>query len=245
MAPRARSKALFTTAVVACLQSHCTSFAPASVNQRNKVSLPKLKTPTDHSTSVHQLAATSTSPDPSNVIDNSSEPYCQLRRSILTSSLVATFGISACFEGNVAIAADGKLGALLADIKEARGQLDDVPDLIKAEKWDAVRAILVKPPLSTMWTSGGQNKLLNNYADAIGNEIPDGDEIAALELREDVISHLRYLDMAVYNNVFNPIASEGQSGATKELVRSYYEDPTNEWKASTKAIDELIGLASP
>ena len=41
-------------------------------------------------------------------------------------------------------------------------------------------------------------------ADAIGNEL-DGDEIAALELREDLISHLRYLDMAVYNNVFNPI----------------------------------------
>ena len=96
-----------------------------------------------------------------------------------------------------------------------------------------------------MWTSGGQNKLLNNYADAIGNEVPDGDEIAALELREEIISHLRYLDMAVYNNVFNPIATEGQSGATKELVRSYYEDPTNEWRASTKAIDELIGLATP
>lgn len=96
-----------------------------------------------------------------------------------------------------------------------------------------------------MWTSGGQNKLLSNYADAIGNELPGGDEMAALELREDVVSHLRYLDMAVYNNVFNPIGSEGQSGATKELVRSYYEDPTNEWKASKSAIDELIGLASP
>ena len=106
----------------------------------------------------------------------------------------------------------------------------------------AVRAILVKPPLSDMWTSGGQNKLLKSYADEIGNA--DGDEIAALELREEVTSHLRYLDMAVYNNVFNPIASEGQSGATKELIRSYYEDPTNEWKASKSAIDELIGLAS-
>ena len=107
-----------------------------------------------------------------------------------------------------------------------------------------VRAILIKPPLSNMWTSGGANKLLNNYADAIGNELPDGDEIAALELREDLISHLRYLDMAVYNNVFNPIGSEGTTGATKELIRSYYEDPINEWKATKKAIDDLIGLAS-
>ena len=95
-----------------------------------------------------------------------------------------------------------------------------------------------------MWTSGGQNKLLNEYADAIGNELPDGDEIAALELREEMISHLRYLDMAVYNNVFNPIASEGQTGATKELIRSYYEDPINEWKASKTAIDALIGLSA-
>ena len=94
-----------------------------------------------------------------------------------------------------------------------------------------------------MWTSGGANKLLNNYADALGS-LPDGDEIAALELREEIISHLRYLDMAVYNNVFNPIGSEGTTGATKELIRSYYEDPINEWSASTKAIDELIVLAA-
>ena len=49
--------------------------------------------------------------------------------------------------------------------------------------------------------------------------------------------------MAVYNNNFNPIKSEGTNGATKELVRSYYEDPTNEWKASIQAFDELIQLA--
>ena len=106
-----------------------------------------------------------------------------------------------------------------------------------------VRAILIKPPLSNMWTSGGANKLLNNYADALGS-LPDGDEIAALELREEIISHLRYLDMAVYNNVFNPIGSEGTTGATKELIRSYYEDPIKEWTASKQAIDQLIGLAS-
>ena len=56
-----------------------------------------------------------------------------------------------------------------------------------------------------MWTSGGQSKLLKHYAEAIGDELPNGDEIAVLELREEVISHLRYLDMAVYNNVFNPM----------------------------------------
>ena len=44
--------------------------------------------------------------------------------------------------------------------------------------------------------------------------------------------------MAVYNNVFNPIATEGTNGVTKELVRPYYEDPINEWKASKSAIDD-------
>ena len=117
--------------------------------------------------------------------------------------------------------------------------------MIKAEKWDAIRAVLAKPPLSTMWTSKGQKGLLNDYAAAIANELPNGDEIAALELREDIVSHLRYLDMAVYNNVFNPIATEGATGASKELVRSFYEDPINEWNASKSAIDDVIALSSP
>ena len=71
-----------------------------------------------------------------------------------------------------------------------------------------------------------------------------GDELAALEAREELVSHLRYLDMAVYNNVFNPITVEGKSGATKELIRSYYEDPINEYKASVSALNDLINLAS-
>jgi len=171
---------------------------------------------------------------------------CHQRRTFLGRPLIFTVGtiLSTTLDNKKALAADGQLALLLDQIKEGSKQLEAVPDLIKAEQWDGVRAILIKPPLSNMWTSGGANKLLNKYADAIGNELPDGDEIAALELREDLISHLRYLDMAVYNNVFNPIGSEGTSGATKELVRSYYEDPINEWNASKKAIDDLIGLAS-
>eukprot|EP00985_Skeletonema_marinoi_P004891 scaffold2120_cov115-Skeletonema_marinoi.AAC.1 len=139
------------------------------------------------------------------------------RRTILSGPLIFTAGtiLSTVFDNKAALAADGQLSVLLDQIKEGSKQLEAVPDLIKAEKWDAVRAVLVKPPLSNMWTSGGANKLLNKYADAIGSELPDGDEIAALELREDLISHLRYLDMAVYNNVFNPIGSEGTTGATK------------------------------
>ena len=125
---------------------------------------------------------------------------------------------------------------LLLQIKEARKQLDPIPELIKQEQWDKIRAILVKPPISGCWTSRGKNKLLEDFADQL-------DDIEALEFKEEVISHLRYLDMAAYNNVFNPIATEGTSGATKELVRSYYEDPTNELEASRLALDSLIKLA--
>lgn len=128
---------------------------------------------------------------------------------------------------------------VFAQIEQARTQLEPVPKLIQEEKWDAVRAILITPPLSDCWSK--TSKLLKNYADAIG-ELPDGDEFAALELKDDAEYHLRFLDMAVYNNVFNPIKTEGESGATKELIRSYYEDPKNEYNACVKIFDALIDL---
>jgi len=119
-----------------------------------------------------------------------------------------------------------KLETIRSQVVEARKQLDPVPQLIKEEKWDSIRAILITPPLSDCWSK--TSKLLTSYATAIGNEIPDGDELAALELKEDALDHLRFLDMAVYNNVFNPIKTEGESGATKTLISSYYDDPVNE-----------------
>ena len=138
-------------------------------------------------------------------------------------------------------ASEGKLPSLLSQVKEARAQLEPVTGLIKEEKWDSVRAILITPPISDCWSK--TSKLLNSYAQAIGDELPDGDEFAALEFKEEALDHLRFLDMAVYNNVFNPIKSEGETGATKELIRSYYEDPVNEYKACVRAFDGLIELA--
>mmetsp|Transcript_15707 Transcript_15707/g.31308 ORF Transcript_15707/g.31308 Transcript_15707/m.31308 type:complete len:214 (-) Transcript_15707:86-727(-) len=134
------------------------------------------------------------------------------------------------------------LSDLLPLVKDARSQLEKCPDLIKAEKWDSVRAILITPPISDCWSKS--SKLLLNFATAIGEEIPDGDELAALEGREEAVSHLRYLDMAVYNNIFNPISSEGTNGATKELIRSYYDDPMNEFKASINALDGILALTA-
>ena len=163
------------------------------------------------------------------------------RRQII-SSFIAIAGGASLASALPALADTSKsLPELLFVMKEARKQLDPIPALIKAEKWDAVRAILIQPPLSDCWAKGSKT-LLPNYIEAVGNA--GGDELAALEAREEAITHLRFLDMAVYNNVFNPIGSEGTSGATKELIRSYYEDPINEYLASAAALDELVQLGA-
>lgn len=137
------------------------------------------------------------------------------------------------------------LTTTLAQLKEARQQLDAIPSLIKEEKWDSVRAILITPPLSDCWSKTAK-PLLPSYAQALGSNpdrtVDDDAEFSALEFKEDALDHLRFLDMAVYNNVFNPIKTEGENGATKELIRSYYEDPLNEYNACVKAFDGLISL---
>lgn len=137
--------------------------------------------------------------------------------------------------------ATADLSELVQKVEQARKQLlDAVPKLIEAEKWDSVRAVLIEPPLADCWSKANRG-LLTKYAEALGDK--GGDELAALEAKEELVSHLRYLDMSVYNNVFNPIKVEGKSGATKELISSYYEDPKNEYQASLAALDELMALA--
>ena len=95
-----------------------------------------------------------------------------------------------------AAAAPLSLTETVALIRQAREQLAPVPQLIQQEKWDSVRAILITPPLSDCWAKTGR-PLLNGYAAALGDA--GLDELAALEAREEAISHLRYLDMAVYS----------------------------------------------
>jgi hypothetical protein len=140
--------------------------------------------------------------------------------------------------------ASSSLDGMVSELRIARQQMNDVPSLIQKEQWDAVRSILVTPPVSDLWTkSARKTPFLQEYANVIGG-IPSGDELAVLEAKEDVEGHLRFLDMAAYNNVFNPIKSMGETGATKELIRSYYNDPINEYKASITALDELIQLGN-
>ena len=124
-------------------------------------------------------------------------------------------------------------------LQQAASQLDSaVPQLIEREQWDSIRTILLTPPLSDIYK---KPSLLLDYASAVG-DAPNGDELAVLQARDDLQTHLRFLDMAAYNNVFNPIKSMGTNGATKQLVASYYEDPVREYKASLQALQELIEL---
>ena len=88
--------------------------------------------------------------------------------------------------------------ALYELVRQAQQQLDDVPKLIDQGKWDSVRAILIKPPISDIW---GKSEAAAP-CEAVGSA--DGDELAVLEAREEAQAHLQYLDMAVYNNVFSP-----------------------------------------
>ena len=160
----------------------------------------------------------------------------------VVSSSTSLSGLFFVSNANLAVAKSSEIDSVLKQLKEARAQLDPVPSLIKEEKWDSVRAILITPPLADCWAKTSK-PLLKLYAQA-QDELPNGDELAALELREEALDHLRFLDMAVYNNVFNPIKSEGETGATKELIRSYYEDPVNEYKQCVRILDDLITLAN-
>ena len=140
-----RASLSIAAAAVSCLpQVQCSPFIPES--RSAFVPFPTTRNLADPklSTSPVLVAETSTSTAPANDIDDSAkEPtYCRLRRSILTNSLAATL-ITACFGSPAsAIAADGKLDAILGQIKEANKQLEDVPDLIKAEKWDSGKQVL-------------------------------------------------------------------------------------------------------
>lgn len=166
------------------------------------------------------------------------------RRDVLTAGLALSaivFPIGPQFADAVENSS-GSLETILLEIQNARKQMNAVPDLIKSEQWDGVRAILITPPLSDLWTkSARKSSLLQDYANVIGTT-PTGDELAVLEAKEDVEGHLRFLDMAVYNNNFNPIKSVGEIGATKALISSYYDDPINEYKATVAALDNLIQL---
>jgi hypothetical protein len=129
---------------------------------------------------------------------------------------------------------------LLSQLQQAEQQLQRVPSLIDQRQWDSVRAVLITPPLSDCWVSN-RKSLVQRYAQILGDV--GGDEYAGLQVKEELEGHLRFLDMAVYNNNFNPITVEGTINASPTLIDSYYQDPINEYRASQTALQELIALS--
>lgn len=156
-----------------------------------------------------------------------------------TTTLVASAAANPSGASAASSSPEDDVREMRAVIEEARKQLDAVPQLLADEKWDGVRSVLMEAPLRDCWSK--TTPVLKKYAEALG-ETPTGDELAALEGKEELLQHLRFLDMAVYNNVFNPIATEGKTGASGALIDSYYNDPKREYDASKKAIEELIAL---
>jgi hypothetical protein len=60
---------------------------------------------------------------------------CPSRRSIVTGPVVAS--LLTLIANDKAQAADGNLNVLVGQLKESSKMMDVIPDLIKAEKWDA------------------------------------------------------------------------------------------------------------
>jgi hypothetical protein len=133
------------------------------------------------------------------------------------------------------------LSEILSQLQQAQQQLEKVPSLIDKRQWDSVRAVLIVPPLSDCWVANRRSLLLPRYVQLL--ESIGGDDYAAVQIMEDLQGHLRFLDMAVYNNNFNPIVVEGTTNASPTLIESYYQDPIKEYRASQSALQELIDLS--
>jgi hypothetical protein len=134
------------------------------------------------------------------------------------------------------------LSEILSQLQQAQQQLETVPSLIDKRQWDSVRAVLIVPPLSDCWVPNRRSLLLPQYVQLL--EGVGGDDYAALQIMEDLRGHLRFLDMAVYNNNFNPIVVEGTTNASPTLIESYYQDPIKEYRASQSALQELMTCPS-
>lgn len=115
----------------------------------------------------------------------------------------------------------------LQKLQEARARLDAVDGLINDAKWDSIRTLLSRDPVSS--TRQACNDLLVGASlDLRG---------AVVGLREDAISAIRLLDTSVYANVF--VGEDRQILGTKvdyEVPRTYLADLKD-------ALDALIDIA--
>ena len=180
-----KASILLLTGLVACCVQVSISFSATTLHSRPS-------TTTSWTTTTTRIFA---SPP---VLANKEPPLIISRRHALLSPLLVLSSLSS-FSVLPALAATAdatstSLSDLMSTLQQARRQLDPVPSLIDQRKWDSVRAILIQPPLSDCWNKSAS--LTKKYASVLG-DMPSGDELAALEAREDAVSHLRFLDMAV------------------------------------------------
>jgi hypothetical protein len=115
--------------MIASALSECKAFRPnfPSILGRTEQIMP----------SSAMAAAASTRASNTNIVIDSSAHTC--RRSFVTGSFMTTIGTTALIfdRPSAVIAADEKLAPLLGQIKEAKEQIEIIPDLINSEKWDA------------------------------------------------------------------------------------------------------------
>ena len=123
-------------AAVVFLPNPCSSFVSES---RSPFAITHRLNLERYSASCCLLASSSDADD----LKTSTDLNCQTRRACLTSPFAVAF-VATSFIGrprHVALAADYQdlttLDQLLSQIKQARDQLDVIPDLIEKEKWDS------------------------------------------------------------------------------------------------------------
>lgn len=113
-------------------------------------------------------------------------------------------------------------------LENARVQVNTIDDLINKARWDSIRTILSKDPVSK--TKDACNILIK------GSSLETRGVLVGL--KEDALSSIQLLDTSVYSNVF--VGEDRQILGTKvdyDVPRSYLTDLKN-------ALDALIDMAS-
>jgi hypothetical protein len=114
------------------------------------------------------------------------------RRRFVTSAVagVATFSLfpAPSFAGE-------SVATLIDQLVESEKNLEQVPSLLHAGEWDAVRTILKTPPVNYLWNMGdGQNTLLKLSKAT--------DEFELIDLKDEISLSLQMCDQFTYDNVF-------------------------------------------
>jgi len=109
---------------------------------------------------------------------------------------------------------------------QARKELSTVDEVINAAKWDRVRTILAKPPVSS----------LKADMKAISDKLEKEKLGDALDALYDTLDNLGNLDDFVYTNVF--------VGEDRQILglKLDYASPTRYWKAALETLDAFIAL---